>query len=435
MTVMSPSRLGDWGGVWTGVARIDSPGLHRLRIADAESNPILCEVQSGGERIVWGGHARRPMRPRLRPGRPRPLLRLRPRRCCLDFVSHQANDVYVKPHDWNYTRRVTEAHHQPGRFAVFLGCEWTTLSLSGSDHNVFYRHDQPALPRATRWYEIEGPDWPDNHTPPDLYRTLDGVDALINLHVGGFTSNLDWHDLRLERLIEVHSTHATSRWFIADAIARGYRPCIAGGSDGVSGRPGADHPGRRQSRNLRNGITGLISRGPLDRDSVWDALWAGRFYATSGPRIRMRVERVGDYIIVDVAGTAAIEAILLRRGGVRRGVSTSGVIEPVDVVETVSPTEIRLRSVTAGNRAAVVFETAEMRFTCETPAHAFSYRREGHMADLTEFIDAGVALSPAPDPKGPREAVARFTLYEPRAYWVEVLQVDGECAFWGVSER
>ena len=53
MTVMSLSRLGDWGGVWTGVARIDSPGLHRLRIADAESNPILCEVQSGGERIVW----------------------------------------------------------------------------------------------------------------------------------------------------------------------------------------------------------------------------------------------------------------------------------------------------------------------------------------------------------------------------------------------
>ena len=479
MTLISLSRLGVWGGVWRGVARIDSPGLHRLRIAGAESNPILCELQSGRQRLVWGDMHGGQCDLGCGQGDLDRYFAYARDVAALDFVSHQANDVYVKPHDWNYTRRVTEAHHQPGRFAAFLGCEWTTLSVNGGDHNVFYRHDQPALPRATRWYEIEGPDWPDNPTPPDLYRALDGVDALINLHVGGFTSNLDWHDPRLERLIEVHSTHATSRWFIADAIARGYRPCIAGGSDGVSGRPGADHPGRRQSRNLRNGITGLISRGPLDRDSVWDALREGRFYATTGPRMRLDVRHIGEEIHVEVAGTAAIEAILLRRGGdvaaerrvaaphaswlrlawwgsrtkgttrdqrlawdgrltadaPLRVVSTSGFIEPVDVVETVSPTEIRWRSVTAGNRAAVVFETAAMRFTCETPAHAFSCGREGHVADLTEFIDAGVALSPAPDPQGPREAVARFTLDEPGAYWVEVRQVDGECAFWGVIER
>lgn len=478
MAAMSLSRLGDWGGVWRGVARIDAPGLHRLRIAGTESNPILCTAEPTTERIVWGDMHGGQCDLGCGQGDLHRYFAYARDVAALDFVSHQANDVYVKPNDWSYTRRVTKALHEPGRFVTFFGCEWTTPSARGGDRNVFYRHDQPALPRANRWYEIDGPDWPDNPTPPDLYRTLDSVDALINLHVGGFTSNLDWHDPRLERLIEVHSTHATSRWFIADAIARGYRPCIAGGSDGVSGRPGADHPGRRQSRNLRNGVTGLISRGTLDRDSVWEALREGRFFATSGPRLRLEVRRAGDEIHVDAAGTAAIEAILLRRGGdvvaerpvatshaswlrlawwgsrtkgttrdqrltwdgrlsadaPLRVVSRSGFIEPVDAIESVSPTEIRWRSVTAGNRAAVMLETAAHRFAFDAPPHTFDCGREGYSADLPDLVEAGVALGPAPDPNGPREASVRFVMDGPGAYWVEVLQIDGECAFWGVVE-
>ena len=479
MDILSLRRIGDWGGVWMGVARTDAPGLRRLRIAGTESNPVMCTADPAAESIFWGDMHGGQCDLGCGQGDLYRYFAYARDVAALDFVSHQANDVYVKPDDWNYTRRVTEAHHHPGLFVAFLGCEWTTLPANGGDRNVFYRHDQPALPRADRWYEIDGPDWPDNPTPPDLYRTLDGVDALINLHVGGFTSNLDWHDPRLERLIEVHSTHATSRWFIADAISRGYHPCIAGGSDGVSGRPGADHPGRRQFRNLRNGVTGLISRGPLDRDSVWEALREGRFFATTGPRMRLDVRHIGEEIHVDVAGTAAIEAIMLRRGGnviaerciaashaswlrlawwgsrtkgttrdqrlawdgrlsadaPLRVVSTSGFIEPVDVIETLSPTEIRWRSVTAGNRAAIVLETEAHQFTFTAPPHTFECARAGYSADLPELVDAGVALGSAPDPNGPREASVDFVMDEPGAYWVEVRQVDGECAFWGVFER
>lgn len=479
MAVMSLSHLGDWGGVWRGVARIDTPGLHRLRIAGTESNPILCTTDPAAESIVWGDMHGGQCDLGCGQGDLDRYFAYARDVAALDFVSHQANDVYVKPNDWNHTRRVTEAHDQPGQFAAFLGCEWTTPSANGGDRNVFYRYDQLALPRANRWYEIDDSDWPDNPTPRDLYRTLDGVEALINLHVGGFTSNLDWHDPRLERLIEVHSTHATSRWFIADAIARGSRLGIAGGSDGVSGRPGADHPGRRQSRNLRNGVTGLILRGTLDRDSVWEALRGGRFFATSGPRMRLDVRCIGDEIHVEVAGTAAIEAILLRRGGdvaaeqrvapshsswlrlawwgsrtkgttrdqrlawdgrlsadaPLRVVSSSGFIEPVDAVELVSPTAVQWRSVTAGNRASIVLDTAAARFRCETPPHSFSCGLSGYAADIPEFVDAGIALGPAPDPTGSREASARFALDDSGAYWIEVLQVDGECAFYGVVEH
>ena len=36
--------------------------------------------------------------------------------------------------------------------------------------------------------------------------------------------------------------------FVLDAIRRGYRVGITGGTDGVMGRPGACHPGRRLIR-------------------------------------------------------------------------------------------------------------------------------------------------------------------------------------------
>jgi hypothetical protein len=63
------------------------------------------------------------------------------------------------------------------------------------------------------------------------------------VHVGGRTADLRWHEPTLDRLLEVHSTHATSDWFLLDALKRGYRMGVIAGSDGVDGRPGASHPG------------------------------------------------------------------------------------------------------------------------------------------------------------------------------------------------
>ena len=56
------------------------------------------------------------------------------------------------------------------------------------------------------------------------------------------TADLRWHEPTLERLIEVHSTHATSEWFLMEALQRGYRMGVTAGSDSVDGRPGASHP-------------------------------------------------------------------------------------------------------------------------------------------------------------------------------------------------
>ncbi|UCC74193.1 MAG: DUF3604 domain-containing protein [Gemmatimonadota bacterium] len=417
----------------------------------------------------------------------------------LQFTSHQANDVYVTQADWHHTRTVTENHHEPGSFVAFLGCEWTALKHKGGDHNVFYLRDQPTLHRASRWFEDPEDDWPDAPTPPDLYRRLEGVEALINLHVGGFTSDLDYHDPRLEKLIEIHCTHATSRWFAIDALSRGYQPGIVGSSDGVSGRVGACRPGRRQSRNLRNGVTGVYASG-LDREALWEAFQARRCYGTTGERILLWVEADGHAmgeafeaasppeIRVSVTGTAAIESVILRRGGAviverkiaepdrahperyrllwrgsrQRGtsrdqqlswdgrltasggrlepVSTVDFYQPVDRLEQPSEDTLTWCSDTAGNEAGVVFDaelTDGATFEFTSPPCSFNCNRDeveaGFRLELPEILDGGVRFERALDPHGPREAEVRFRDVDmPRGvhpYWVEVVQLDGARAW------
>lgn len=322
----------DWDGsphdLWHLTVRIDRPGLVRPRVRwgarTTEVNPVRCQERTPEGSLVWGDLHGGQGELGVGQGSLERYFAFADRVAGLQFTTHQANDVYVSQADWHHTRQVTERWHRPGDFVTLLGCEWTAAVDRGGDHNVFYRHDQPQLHRAARWFE-DRDDWPDAPTPPDLYARLADTEALLNLHVGGFTSDLDHHDERLQRLIEVHSTHATSRWFVADALERGYELGIVGSSDGISGRPGACRPGRRQNRNLRSGATGAYV-AELTRDGLWEALVERRCYATTGERIALWVEAEGrpmgsrlacasaPAIRVRVEGTAAIDRILLRRG-------------------------------------------------------------------------------------------------------------------------
>jgi len=322
----------EWDGVphdlWHLTVRIDRPGLVQPRVRwgtrTTEVNPVRCQARPPEGTLVWGDVHGGQGELGVGQGSLDRYFDFADRVAGLQFTSHQANDVYVTRADWHHTRDVTERWHRPGEFVTLLGCEWTAAVERGGDHNVVYRNDQPELHRAQRWFE-DHDDWPDAPTPPDLYARLADREALLNLHVGGFTSDLDHHDERLQRLIEVHSTHATSRWFVADALERGYDLGIVGSSDGIAGRPGACRPGRRQNRNLRSGATGAYVT-ELTRDGLWEALFERRCYATTGERIALWVEAEGHpmgsqlvcaaapTVRVRVQGTAAIDRILVRRG-------------------------------------------------------------------------------------------------------------------------
>ena len=75
----------------------------------------------------------------------------------------------------------------------------------------------------------------------------------------------------MERLIEVHSTHATSEWFLLEALERGYRMGVIAGSDGVDGRPGASYPGHMNVRNVGGGLTAFVLP-ELSREALLPAM-------------------------------------------------------------------------------------------------------------------------------------------------------------------
>ncbi len=244
----------------------------------------------------------------------------------LQFTTHQANDHYVTRSEWQHLREQASAFYVPGRFVTFLGCEWSPPTKDGGDRNVFYRHDEPRLRRSGRFFTETEPDPElDIPTAPDFHKALEGQEVLVNLHVGGRPTNLDYYAPAIERLAEIHSTHGTSEWFVLDALRRGYKVGITGGTDGVMGRPGACRPGWRLIRNLRNGLTAIYAEA-LTREALWEALQRRRCYATSGERIRLWVEvdghMMGDEyqtpdnpsVSIAVEGTAPIERVDLWRG-------------------------------------------------------------------------------------------------------------------------
>lgn len=243
-----------------------------------------------------------------------------------DFCSHQANCFLVSGDEWVQTERSTKASNDEGRFITLLGVEWSGASRIGGDHNVYFPGDTAELRRCSHQFVSDKSDIDTDLTHVrDLHAHYAGSDTLIVVHVGGRTADLQYHEPALDRLLEVHSTHATSEWFLFDALRRGYRFGVVAGSDGVDGRPGASHPGRMGVRNVRGGLTAVMLPA-LNRSNLWKALKDRRCYATTGERIvlslRTGTSVMGDEVCLRLAsgvasppfdlvvdGTAGIEAI------------------------------------------------------------------------------------------------------------------------------
>ncbi len=311
-------------------ARLEHAGVHRFTARDhtglltATSNPIDCRP-APEQRVYWGDlHGQ--SRIGCGAGSFERYLEHARDAALLDFVGHQANCFLVRDGEWEEQRRVTTALHAPGIFLPLLGYEWSGETEVGGDRNLYYPGDEGELRRCRRAFADE-PAEPGSDLPHvrDLHAHFRDRDVLGVLHVGGRTSNLDWHEPAFERLLEVHSTHATSEWLLREALARGYRMGVVAGSDGVDGRPGTSHPGRMAVRNLRGGLTGVALPEPT-RAALWQALCARRTWGTTGARILLELEADGlpmgselrtavpPTLRVRVEGTAPLEAVELMCG-------------------------------------------------------------------------------------------------------------------------
>ncbi len=412
----------------------------------------------------------------------------------LQYTSQQTNDHYVTSDVWQHVRDVTPRHDAPGEFLAYLGCEWSPPTVDGGDRNVLYLTDEPRMRRSGRFYEVREPDpEPDLPRAPEFLDVFRKEDLFLNLHVGGRPTNLEWHAPEIEPLFEIHSTHATSEWFVFDAIERGYKVGVTAGTDGVMGRPGACGPGRRVTRNVRNGLT-AVRANTLNQRAVADGFFARHCYGTTGARILLEVKIDGHpmgsviackddpTVNVRIEGTAPIERVELLRdtqvihewhvaqkdsarlrllwggaeergtaaaqrqiwdGSLRMENGTIDRVEPVGLQGVIDRihhegNHITWTSATAGNDMGFTFTaTGDGTLEIATEPAGFSVsldriREDVHRAEVGG-LNRRIEIGPAPSESSPIFAKLSHTDSAPlegeHAYWVRVTQIDQQRAW------
>ncbi len=309
---------------------LGEPGVHRLTVRDgsgrfaAIANPIRVSLDPPVPNY-WGDlHAQSAIG--CGAGGIEAYFRFARDFAALDFAAHQANCFMVGNAAWAETQAATRRFNEAGRFVTLLGYEWSGGSDVGGDHNVYFPGDTGDLRRCSHRFVADRSDADtDLAHVTGLHDHVRGNDRLLAVHVGGRTTDLRWHEPSTEALLEVHSTHATSEWFLLEALRRNWRIGVTGGSDGVDGRPGASRPGRMSVRNLQGGLV-AVAMPELTRPALWTALRTRHTYATTGARILLEGDVDGhgfgtDYtahgsprVTVAVEGTAPLRSVRIFRG-------------------------------------------------------------------------------------------------------------------------
>ncbi len=479
--------------------RAPREGGYRVRVEDrergleAETNPIRCVAAPGAHRPFWGDlHGQSEETVGTNPVSS--YFRFAREVALLDFAGHQGNDFQITQKVWSEIRRQANRINQAGRFVAFVGYEWSGNTPLGGDHNVYYLGDDGPLHRSSH---VLVPDKGDVDTDcphvQDLYAALKDQDALLVPHVGGRYANLEWHDPKLEPVIEVYSEWGEFEWFLRQALEKGYQVGFTAGSDDHKGRLGAAHPGSG-SFGVYGGLTCIWAR-ELTRQGLWEALKARRCYGTTGQRILLEVEVDGHpmgskyqaagppEVAVRVMGTAPIEQVEVFRGvepvyrfpekierdakklrvawsGQRirarqRLVRWDGALEidrgriveatgyafdsPAEGIREATARRVSWKSVTTGDADGVVLQVEappETMLRFETgvvhTAHALREIAAGPIEVDAGGIDMKVVFEQAPQGIG-REVEFTFNGDHPppgcHPYWVRVVQTDGAKAW------
>ena len=296
----------------------------------------------------------------------------------IDIAGHQGNDFQITDTFWKELNRLTAEFDQPGRFVCLPGYEWSGNTGMGGDRNIFFRHEGRTIRRSSHILVQEQTSSDAIYTAHDLFRALDGEDAVVIAHVGGRYADLNYaHDGRLERAVEVHSTWGTFEWLLHDAFAKGFRVGVVCHSDDHKGRPGNTRPGASTFGAI-GGLTCYFMPA-LNRDALFEALRQRRHYGTTGTRMFVDLRGTFDRDVISFSddpklGPATERAVREARMGdiVRPGdavlrlaaevigtapVERLDVMHGTTVVKSVRPFE----AADLGRRVRVLWQGAEYR--------------------------------------------------------------------------
>lgn len=300
-----------------------------------EGNPVLVAAKPASPLLLWGdlhGHTL------FSDGRGtvEQFYDFAERVAGLDFCAVTDHDFEITDAMWAHSKKVTNAVYKPGRFVTFPAYEWSGMTDVGGDHNVFFLQDDPPLYRCRSYYNYlnlqmyHGPEAQVNHVE-DLLATLANEfkerTVFCIPHYGGRKGNPEWHNPRVQRMIEVFSEHRRSEDWMTPFLTNRYRLGIIASADGHFGNPGYGYlkPSYDWDKQEIGMASVAVYAGERTRESIFEALYDRHVYATSGDRIVLEV-RSGEHMMGDefrsdtppsfdvrVVGTAEIVKIEVKK--------------------------------------------------------------------------------------------------------------------------
>jgi len=256
----------------------------------------------------------------------------------LDFAAVSDHAFELVDEMWEHSKAVTNRLNQPGRFVTFNAFEWSGNTNVGGDHNVYFLEDDPPIYRSDNYYEprnlqmYHGPEPKQAHIKDvfaKLEQRLDNKNVLCIPHWGGRHGNPDFHNAKVQRLVEIFSEHRRSEDWAAKFLAKGHRLGIMASGDGHYGNPG--HGYLRPTYDWDGQEIGMalvaVYAKEHTRESIFHALYDRHVYATSGDRIILEFDCDGhpmgsEYrtdsspgFRIEVAGTAPIRVVEIKKDG------------------------------------------------------------------------------------------------------------------------
>lgn len=217
---------------------------------------------------------------------------------------------------------ITDRFNALDGFATLHAYEWTTPGVpKGSGHQIVYFRG--AAPVEVFGYKDVAPD------TSALNRALADERAFTAPHHTSWTGT-DWdqYDPAIQRQFELVSVHGLSErvgdqrlpsrgehedGFAVDGLKKGHRFGFIAGSDG-HGLLWHHGQGRRRDPWVQ-GLSGVVV-DRLDREALFDAMYARRTFATTGPPMRVHTSLEATTLKWDTLGTRELVSVTLVSDGV-----------------------------------------------------------------------------------------------------------------------
>lgn len=310
-------------------------------------NPIIVEKTAPAEKIFWGdihnhtkfSDGRGTFKQSYKYGRDF---------AGLDFCAISDHAQNLKDFEWEACKKVTNAFNKSGEFVTFHCYEWSGKEDVGGDHNVYFYDDEIPIYRSRanfnylNFNNYQGKEMQMNHIE-DLYialmRHYTKKNIIVIPHYGGRHGNPEWHYPVLERNIEIFSDHRRSEDWVTTFLTKGHRLGIMASSDNHVGKPGYSitFPKHKKPTNSEEnekfywekeeiGTSLIATYAPEHtRESIFEAMYDRRSYATTGARIVLdflvngnpmgsEIEcKKSPIIKIKVIGTDVIERIEIKK--------------------------------------------------------------------------------------------------------------------------